>query len=68
MTAQTLATPHQSPFTAFMRKMYNLWAQRSARIQTERELYALSDRELNDIGISRGMISSIASGVYDARG
>lgn len=32
--------------------------------QTIRELHALSDKELNDIGINRGMIRSIAMESY----
>lgn len=36
--------------------------------QTIRELHALSDKELNDIGINRGMIRSIAmEGYFDNR-
>lgn len=67
MTTQTLTRPARSPSITIIRKILDKWAQRATRIQTERELRALSDRELNDIGISRNMISSIASGVYDAR-
>jgi uncharacterized protein YjiS (DUF1127 family) len=36
--------------------------------QTYRELSGLTDRELNDIGLNRGMIKSIAMEAYlDAR-
>ncbi len=39
-----------------MGKMIARW---KARRQTERELHALTDRELNDIGIGRGDIARI---------
>lgn len=29
--------------------------------QTENELYAMSDKELNDIGLTRGMIPAVTS-------
>jgi len=41
----------------------NYWAHRKQVNTTIKELSSLSDRELNDMGISRGMIRSIAEGV-----
>ena len=35
-------------------------ARNAAARQTRRELHALSERELNDIGLTRGMIDAIA--------
>ena len=43
-----------------MRKMFDLWQKRR---QTRRELNALSDRELNDLGISRYDIERIVAEV-----
>lgn len=43
-----------------MRKMLALWQKRR---QTRRELNSLSDRELNDLGISRYDIDRIVSEV-----
>lgn len=40
------------------------WNQHKVYRQTISELSALTDRELNDMGIHRGMISSIAMEVY----
>ena len=41
----------------------NHWAHRRQVNTTIKELSSLSDRELNDMGISRGMIRSIAESV-----
>lgn len=41
-----------------MAKMFARW---NARRQTSRELHSMTDRELNDIGISRGDIARIVS-------
>lgn len=39
-----------------MMKMFALW---NKRAQLRRELNALSDRELSDIGLHRGMIEQV---------
>ena len=44
----------------FFKKVINEYQQAKAIRQTENELRKLSDKELNDIGISRGDIYSIA--------
>ena len=41
--------------------MGKLFARWQKRRQTERELHALTDRELNDIGIGRGDIPRIVA-------
>lgn len=41
--------------------MFRLYQAIKAVKQTENELYAMSDRELNDIGLTRGMIPEVAS-------
>ena len=45
---------------SFLRKLVNNYYQAKAIKQTENELRKLTDKELNDIGISRGDIYSIA--------
>lgn len=59
MTTQTLEQPMGSPFTALIAKIRRMNETRKLRLRTERELSRLTDRELNDIGICRGMIPSI---------
>lgn len=49
-----------SPLSKFFRK-YDTWTKYR---HTVNELSSLSDKELRDIGISRGMIHSIAMEVY----
>ena len=44
----------------FFKKVINNYHQAKAIKQTENELRKLTDKELNDIGISRGDIYSIA--------
>jgi uncharacterized protein YjiS (DUF1127 family) len=46
----------------FFKKVINDYHQHKAIQQTMNELRKLNDRELNDIGISRGDIYSVASG------
>jgi uncharacterized protein YjiS (DUF1127 family) len=52
-----IATPGTSGIVARIRM---IMARRAAYAQTRRELSALSDRELNDIGLSRYDIERIA--------
>ncbi len=52
--------PTQSPFHGFAARMRHFFARQAAYRQTSRELSALSDRELNDIGLSRYDIHRIA--------
>lgn len=51
----------------FLRKIVNNWRRDSQVRQTIRELRALTDAELNDIGIGRGDIVSIARGDSDMK-
>ena len=51
----------------FLRKIVNNWRKDSQVRQTIRELRALTDAELNDIGIGRGDIVSIARGDSDMK-
>ena len=46
-------------------KLFASWKKDSAAQQTIRELSALSDKELHDIGITRGDIHAIAHGSED---
>lgn len=43
-----------------MTKLFKLW---NARRQTRNALYAMTDRELSDIGITRGNIQAIVDTV-----
>ena len=45
---------------SFLRKLVNNYYQAKAIKQTENELRKLTDKELNDIGISRGDIYAIS--------
>ena len=51
----------------FLRKIVNNWRKDSQIRQTIKELRALTDAELNDIGIGRGDIVSIARGDSDMK-
>ena len=51
----------------FLRKIVSNWRKDSQVRQTIRELRALTDAELNDIGIGRGDIVSIARGDSDMK-
>ena len=51
----------------FLRKIVNNWRKDSQIRQTIKELHALTDAELNDIGIGRGDIRSIARGDSDMK-
>ena len=46
--------------SSFLQKLVNNYQQAKAIRQTENELRKLTDKELNDIGISRGDIYAIA--------
>jgi len=52
-------------FAGWLKKLNAKLAHRAAVNQTIRELSRLNDRELNDMGISRGDIYSIANGTSD---
>ena len=49
----------------FFEKIGAALQQRADRRQTFKTLHALTDRELNDIGISRGDIRSIANDTWE---
>lgn len=51
----------------FLRKIVNNWRHDKQVRQTIRELRALTDAELNDIGIGRGDIVSVARGDSDMK-
>ena len=51
----------------FLRKIVSNWRKDSQVRQTIRELRALTDAELNDIGIGRGDIVSVARGDSDMK-
>ena len=51
----------------FLRKIVSNWRRDSQVRQTIRELRALTDAELNDIGIGRGDIVSVARGDSDMK-
>ena len=51
----------------FLRKIVNNWRHGKQVRQTINELRALTDAELNDIGIGRGDIVSIARGDSDMK-
>ena len=51
----------------FLRKIVSNWRFNSKVRQTIKELRALTDAELNDIGIGRGDIVSIARGDSDMK-
>lgn len=51
----------------FLRKIVSKWRFNSKVRQTIKELRALTDAELNDIGIGRGDIVSIARGDSDMK-
>ena len=52
---------------SFLQKLINDYQTAKAIRQTENELRKLSDKELNDIGIARGDIHSIARQDADMR-
>lgn len=58
----TYATDSNSiPQKSFsLRGLVNMFAQRRRYTSTLRELGALSDRELKDIGLNRGMLPTVA--------
>lgn len=67
MTHLTLTIAHylQSPVSEFLTlisEVFKKFQERRIIRATEKALYALSDRELNDIGISRGDIYSLVRG------
>lgn len=57
-----------SLITESIRELKSRFRQYRVYKQTYKELSSLTDRELNDIGINRGMIKSVAMEAYlDAR-
>ncbi len=48
------------PFFAWIGDLTEAWARRRAMQRTYRELADLNDRELNDIGLSRAQLRSVA--------
>lgn len=59
--AETLGTDHRSGVASGLLGQIRVWfAQRRVYNQTYRELSQLSTRELDDLGISRSMISRLA--------
>jgi uncharacterized protein YjiS (DUF1127 family) len=42
-----------------MKRIYEFWRRFFTRARTERELYALDDRMLRDIGLNRDQMRSI---------
>lgn len=42
-------------------QVYRVYKAAQAARQTSNELYAMSDRELNDIGLTRGMIPAVTN-------
>jgi uncharacterized protein YjiS (DUF1127 family) len=56
---------HQLALLGYYKEAKELMLQHAKAKQTIKELSALSDRELNDIGIARGEIHSIAFGQSD---
>jgi uncharacterized protein YjiS (DUF1127 family) len=70
MTALAIKTANSFGLTNIAEWLKNIDAKlRKARLakQTIKELSRLSDRELNDMGIARGEIYSIAHGISDTR-
>ncbi len=54
--------------TGGLRHRFNAWrAQRQRRAQITRELLSYTDRELFDLGITRGDIPAIINGTYRRR-
>lgn len=51
--------------TDFFKNIANYIERRREYKRTFNELHALTDRELNDIGINRGMIRSIVEEMYN---
>lgn len=63
MTTLTIAAGHSlSGVAIWIKKINAKLAQRRAVRQAVKDLSALSDYELNDIGISRGDIRAVANG------
>ena len=62
MTTTTLNNYLTNPINGFFQKLIQAIQHRRLVRRTQIELCRLSDRELNDLGISRGEIYSIAKG------
>lgn len=62
MTHMTLSMTDRQPsrFLAGLRNLFTIVRVETAYQRTRRELEALDDRTLADIGISRGMIDDVA--------
>ncbi len=55
-----------SPFRNFMKRVWNGIIESRQKSATRIMLQSLSERELRDIGITRGMIEGIADGPTDS--
>lgn len=53
------------PLMQFVRDVKDKWEHNRKVNETINELSALTDKELNDIGINRGMIRSVAEEAYN---
>lgn len=62
MTTMTMNTASTTSQTSFLGRLLAAWEQHKIVQRTYRELDALSDRELNDIGLSRCDIRRVAMG------
>ena len=70
MTAITMAVKGLGlgSFTARLKSLHKDWEKYRAYRTTVKELSQLTDHELRDIGISRGMIHSVAMEIYYGKG
>lgn len=60
MTMATTELAMGKTNTGFFQKLKRSFQLHALRRQTEKELHALTDRELADIGLHRSMIASVA--------
>ena len=60
----TLATNTPAAAPSFLSRMTAAFKTRRQKAMTRRELSALSDRDLDDIGITRGDIDAIVRGTF----
>jgi len=70
MAVAILEHPRQAGFLAgILPRLRDMLTRRAIYRQTFNELHALGDRELNDLGIPRGMIHQVAyEGAYGKQG
>jgi uncharacterized protein YjiS (DUF1127 family) len=67
-TTTTNMTPRSNVFASMITRVHAAHTRRKMYRQTCSELYSLNDRELADIGLHRGMISSISfNGAFDSK-